>query len=351
MRTLSVALLGAVMAGGAAAQSSVALYGIIDLGPTWYNGGQRQWRLDSGIAYGSRLGFRGTEDLGGGTAAVFDLEMGIAADSGGNTLSFNRESWMGFRNNRFGTVTLGRQTDFMLDFLTFLSGAPFAEGAYSFHPGDYDRVSGVRYDNSIKFTSSQFGGFRFGAHYALGEVAGDVHKNAGRSFGVQYDNGKVYAAAVYTRTNDQVIDPRAQLGIDTLNGAVLTAPITTRAVEVWGAGAGTRFGPWWIRTLLTRAKLETPGGSPTLPTIDVNTRYDLTPNSFVAAGFAHSKLENHRWKKFFVAYDYALSKRTDLSVTYTRLKANAGDRAVLLALPPSSTNTATAVRFAITHKF
>jgi predicted porin len=67
----------------------VSIYGLIDLGLTYYSnavktggGGASLLRMDSGIAQGSRIGFKGTEDLGGGLNAFFTLETGFGADDG-----------------------------------------------------------------------------------------------------------------------------------------------------------------------------------------------------------------------------------------------------------------------------
>jgi predicted porin len=68
-------------------------------------------KLTSGIASGSRLGFRGTEDLGDGLAAFYVLEMGINADTGvlgQGGLGFGRQSMVGLQGG-FGSVSLGRQ--------------------------------------------------------------------------------------------------------------------------------------------------------------------------------------------------------------------------------------------------
>src|SRR5688500_13267011 len=93
---LALAVLGA-FAGAASAQTNVTIYGVADVGIARTDsdapGSNATWGLNSGIQSGSRLGFRGTEDLGGGLSAIFQLENGFNIDTGGlataNTL-FNR---------------------------------------------------------------------------------------------------------------------------------------------------------------------------------------------------------------------------------------------------------------------
>src|SRR4051812_24494423 len=73
-----------VAAGSACAQSSVTLYGVVDVGVSYYKGEGSPGRLKitSGGSQQSRLGFRGTEDLGGGMYAGFELEAGLNPDTG-----------------------------------------------------------------------------------------------------------------------------------------------------------------------------------------------------------------------------------------------------------------------------
>lgn len=80
---LLAGLIGACFAAPVLAQSSITIYGIADAGiHVSSNGEGTKTKLVSGIADGSRLGFKGTEDLGGGYKAVFNLEARIELDNG-----------------------------------------------------------------------------------------------------------------------------------------------------------------------------------------------------------------------------------------------------------------------------
>src|SRR3954469_8035606 len=83
---LALAVLTAVT-GAAYAQSTVTLYGKIDLGLVLDSGNAngKSVRISSGVTGGSRLGFKGVEDLGGGLKASFQLETGYCADSAAPT--------------------------------------------------------------------------------------------------------------------------------------------------------------------------------------------------------------------------------------------------------------------------
>src|SRR5437868_4896157 len=91
--------LAAAFAGAAQAQSSVTVYGAVDLGLVLERGPAGSvTKLSSGVEAGSRLGFKGTEDLGGGLSAKFVLEMGISVDNGGlnqGGAAFGRQSLVG----------------------------------------------------------------------------------------------------------------------------------------------------------------------------------------------------------------------------------------------------------------
>ncbi|MGN4074153.1 porin, partial [Burkholderia gladioli] len=118
-KSIAALAVTAAAASPALAQSSVTLYGVIDEGLNYTNniGGKGgAVELTSGYAQGSRWGLRGTEDLGGGLAAIFTLENGFDASSGkaqeGGRM-FGRQAYVGLQDKRYGTVTLGRQYDSM----------------------------------------------------------------------------------------------------------------------------------------------------------------------------------------------------------------------------------------------
>ena len=121
-----------ILTGTAHAQSSVTLYGLIDAGLTYTNsqisgtgsGGHSNWQMTSGSVQYSRWGLRGAEDLGGGLKAIFTLENGFNVNNGqfsSNNRLFNRLAFVGLTARQYGTLTLGRQTDDMVDFVAPLS--------------------------------------------------------------------------------------------------------------------------------------------------------------------------------------------------------------------------------------
>lgn len=109
---LAGAALSAMGCSNAFAQSSVTLYGLLDLSmDATHSGNQTTYRMLSGAQTGSRFGIRGTEDLGGGNHVNFVLEDGFNLASGqasDSTAAFNRQAWLGM-SGHWGEVRLGRQ--------------------------------------------------------------------------------------------------------------------------------------------------------------------------------------------------------------------------------------------------
>jgi predicted porin len=117
---LALAALGA-FAGAASAQSSVTMFGVVDVNVMTVSNDDRTYSMGTDGMASSRLGFRGVEDLGGGLKASFWLEMGIAPDTGrnagiwgngttstnSNQLIFNRRSTVSL-SNQWGELRLGR---------------------------------------------------------------------------------------------------------------------------------------------------------------------------------------------------------------------------------------------------
>ena len=112
-------------AGAAQAQSSVTVYGLLDMGYVGYNTrfaegntGSKAVNKTTGNAFSSsaestsRLGFKGTEDLGGGTSAFFTVELGITPNSQqavNSGATQNRQTFVGLKKNGLGSTAIGTQ--------------------------------------------------------------------------------------------------------------------------------------------------------------------------------------------------------------------------------------------------
>jgi predicted porin len=164
-------------AGTTFAQSSVELYGIVDLGyhnekASFNEGGDSFTDKRTGLSSvvsGSRIGFRGTEDLGGGLKAGFVLEYAITPDENngiGAGASPNRQSFISL-TGAFGDVRLGRQ----LTLHHINQGAGDLLGnlnAQAGYLGGADSV--VRQNNAVTYTSPSFSGFTVAVQKGFGET-------------------------------------------------------------------------------------------------------------------------------------------------------------------------------------
>lgn len=186
----------------ASAQSSVQVYGIVDLGLEHLTGVANGTREESATRVtinnqqASRLGFRGTEELGGGLKALFNLEAGFAPDTGvslqGGRL-FGRAATVGLSGS-FGTVTLGRQRNAIFDL--HLQFAPLGYTSYGAVSPDMAFFT-QRPDNSIKY-AGKHGSFSTALLYSFGRDAvagaGTQSEVAGNSkIGRQIGANAVYA--------------------------------------------------------------------------------------------------------------------------------------------------------------
>src|SRR5574338_760341 len=161
------------------AQSNVTIYGIVDMGYAYrgdnvVDGVKNRNGIDSGIANGSRLGFKGTEDLGNGMKAGFVLEQGILADTGSSAQgrTFGRQSFA-YLGGNFGTVGLGRQ--YAPQFVLLDSLDPFGTG----HVGASNNIYAieVRLDNLVSYTSPSWNGFNVVAGYTFSAAGNESRGN------------------------------------------------------------------------------------------------------------------------------------------------------------------------------
>lgn len=202
------------MTGVAHAQSDVTLYGLVDLfvgdastkvsvGGTSFNADPGT-SLTSGGLSGSRWGLRGSEDLGGGLKAIFQLEAGFDADDGVGSGGFDRTSKVGLSGG-FGTFEMGRQyTQMFLLVDGFDAQATSAFSATkaiygpSLLPAGTLQAPATRRNNMLQYTTPSMGGFSAAAQYAFGENGGPG-VSAGRAISLSagYADGPVAVQGVY----------------------------------------------------------------------------------------------------------------------------------------------------------
>ena len=205
---LSVAAVLACCAGGAWAQSSVSIYGIADAGYVHESGGKNGSvnKITSGTGSTSRIGFRGSEDLGDGMSVFFTLENGHRLDTGEVDASgtiFNRQAFVGLKT-RAGALSLGRQYTAWHQALTQV-GDPFGTGYAGGSKNLFaDYGSNVRTSNTVLYASPVMRGFSGDLAYSFGEQPGS--SKAGRQYGasVGYSAGPLNLRLVYNNKNSDV---------------------------------------------------------------------------------------------------------------------------------------------------
>jgi predicted porin len=321
-RTLFAMAVLWVFAGPASAQSSVAIYGAIDLGiARERDAAGTVVGISSGMMNGSRLGFKGAEDLGHGLSAIFTVENGFAADTGAMAqggLLFGRQAFVGLAG-KFGTIRLGRQqTPVYRNNDVF---DPFCNGM----AGDSIRLinySGSRTNNMISYTYDA-NGFRGQLQYAPGEMNGN--NVAGRTvagFG-GYRQGAVDIVATYQRTYNAsgtiggmtaLVGGNYDLGYAKLYGAYAWNRDVMAPTGVFSQGAD-------MRNVLLGASIPTGGAG------NIKVSYIVLQNKAVA---------NAKSRQFGLGYVYDLSKRTALYASGARLSNEA--RAGLYSSTPGGEN-------------
>jgi predicted porin len=322
----------ALAAPAAFAQSSVTIYGIIDLDGQYLSGHSKDVLVTSGGQSGSRIGFKGTEDLGSGYFADFVLEGGLNVDTGGSAQGgqlFGRQAFGALRTP-FGTASAGRQyssiymqTGDFSEFSNVSVGATTAViGGWA---GGYEPIRGsannaatstatgselngspARVNNSFRYTTPTFEGFKASFLYGAGEVTGDTNNtrlydlsarytNYGADVLVSYvsDKASNATAVLNSKTNLDIITVSAAYTIDAfkVEGGYLSAN-DKRPADQDGHG-------FWL------------GG-------DYKLGQNVIRAQWVQNNPNHNNTGLGKTNAFGVGYEYDFSKRTNLYTSLTR---------------------------------
>ncbi|PQV54707.1 porin [Paraburkholderia sp. BL21I4N1] len=325
-----------VLSSMAHAQSSVTLYGSIDEGFEYISnlGGHADYAMVSNTQQlGSRWGIKGTEDLGGGVNAVFQLENGFSLNNGSalpNGQMFGRQAYVGIGSNQFGTVTLGRQYDSVVDYVAPLAAVGSWGGTLFSHLDDADNLNETfRINNSVKYTSADYAGLQFGGLYGFSNQAGAFSDNRAWSVGTRYQNGPLSVAAAYMNIDN---------GSANSTGAVIGTPQLSAQQRVAGVGANYTIGPAVLGLVYTHTDIV---DRPTVPAtstvkfdnIEFNAKFNVAAAWYLAAMYVYTRdsvtysggHNNPHENQVGVMADYRLSKRTDVYVqgVYQKASGNA----------------------------
>lgn len=340
--TLSAVMLA--ICGSASAQSTVTLYGLVDLSVNNTRSGEKvggdrsTWAMNDGTVNGlngSRWGVRVNEELGNGLKAGAVLESGILADSGTAAQggrAFGRQAFLSLNSASLGEVRLGRQYIFE-DGVMGLSN-PFGN-ALTLNPGTGVTnmtkalpmwLNAPRADNVAQYVTPTFAGFNAGVQVAPGE--GTADRFHGLKLG--YAQGPVSAGLSYEwnkarTTGDKVnksltfganynfgtfkllggFQSNKDLAANSGNGAfvVTAAPVVTGSstftvtkLTGYTFGVEVPVGQFLLGTNFTKVKYESATGtSDNLGKFAVGARYSLSKNTylFTSASLATGGLKDY----------------------------------------------------------
>jgi predicted porin len=310
---LALAVLGA-FAGVASAQSSVTIYGLLDQAVMKSNGGTASNPgAPAGSAYqvaqsaGSRLGFRGNEDMGGGLSAQFQIEHRFSPDTGavGNTDSFwQGRSYVQVTSAAVGSVYMGRE--YTPAFWPAVKSDPFgwdgvgqigSKAWAGYLTPNAGQGSGVRTSNTVGFRSASFGGLTIQAAAGLSENSTTGRTNG---FNIEYGGGPIYAGLGYesvtngTQNKQGVVNGafHYDLGVVKLMAYGVSAKVGTNGNtknKMFSFGVRAPIGPGVLKGQVYR--------------------FDPQGNT-------------NNETKFGIGYDYSLSKRTNLYVDFGQAKSD-----------------------------
>lgn len=296
---LLAAALFATLPLAASAQSSVTVYGIMDAAiaveDTDVADGRRTV-INSGNQSSSRVGFRGTEDLGNGLKAMFNVEAGMDLGTGvGDSALFGRRSVVGLQG-AFGTVTVGRE------YTPIASVAAMSDimgqGFYGTNLSAFatNRMT-RRVSNSVNYKSESLSGFKVSAAYAAGEKNVDPSGDL-MGFALEYANGSLSLGAGYHVFERLAASDDKEMAV----------------------GAAYKIGDFELKGNYMIA--DQSGANNEFKQANVGASYTMGSNK-VFVNLQQNKTENGaKANTFAVAYSYSLSKRTNLYSAYASLRNN-----------------------------
>lgn len=385
-RLLMACALAGIFAGTACAQGNVTIYGIADTGIAKSTGSDI--RIGSNVD--SRIGFRGTEDLGDGLKAEFNLErcvnlsdgtrgarhpnyqdqtmqMGEVIRTGDKSRVWQPPEWqsvanIGFRSDTFGAVHIGRVVNYAIE--NYRSLDPFYQNGVS--AGLYTLVDSEVNANTLRYDSPNWNGFSFGLAYTIGENTNPRSRNEGGAYlnrhhidndgwlvGGRYRNGGLDLLANYEKIVDSNDSYKWNLGAAyTFSDASWGSLKVSAGYESVSIQAFNGLG--------TEAEVDIFNGldhSINQKNAIVGLQYRYGPHT-VNASYNHGKIEygqDSKDNKYALGYTYSLSKRTSLYANASYLDADDAMASIAYNTyyPDLRTGHDTVVSYqvGITHKF
>ena len=357
---LAAALLaGFATAGVAQAETSVTLYGILDTGYGYQNykydhaGADitaKSSGLRDGTFNGNRFGLKGSEDLGDGLRAIFQLEQGFNLGDGkaaNGDRQFHRQAFVGLSSDNWGTFTMGRQYSAGVDTFLVPNGVNLGDADKVF--GSTGLGEGTRVDNSFKYTTPDLSGFKailmYGTDNDGGTTVGrntdgSAFANRGSrvSVGALYANGPIGVGASYDRQSQTGAVGSAS-NLDAATSWQINGSYDFEVVKLGLAYGQDRHGKLgWNGAAGGLTGVTLPAGVATLDNDFKSSNYHVGLSAPLAGGtlyagwnYSTSNLDDSdKWgdgadniSTYQLNYVYPLSKRTSL-YTYASYAKNIG---------------------------
>ena len=329
----------------------------------------------------SRLGLKGSEDLGGGTSAIWQIESGITADAGSGTWA-SRNTFVGLAGESWGDIKLGNNDS---PYKSSTRGLDlFADTV-----ADNRSVVGIigqgtssldaRNSSSLTYTSPDLSGFKVSAQYvaaAEGATTNGTNKGSNFSASLAYNAGPITAAAAMVQMK------AGATGTGT--SAVSTAPFTVAALSTTTAATpavddklrGLRLGGGYKMDAVTvnavferiESDITHAGGRTDLVktnSIYVGGKFAVSGSDAVKVAYTRrgdvgegaQKVSQSKVSQWSVGYDHAMSKRTSVYALYTKMN---NDNISGLGLTNASSDSVsarangadpTAFAFGVKHSF
>ena len=319
MKKSLIALAVLAASGASFAQSTVTLYGVADLG---YNTDKKTVGTVAtkttgltSILSGSRLGFRGTEDLGGGLKANFVMEYAVQPDEAATSMA-NRQSFVGLSGG-FGSVNLGRQ----YTQIHGVQGTFDANGNATAAGWLGGGTSTVRQSNAIVYSTPSFSGFSAAVELGFAEAAQggstNVTGNAGNTtaFGLGYANGPLTVKAA----SETIKLARLSYTAPGVVPAVAATPTETYMSDALASRKATSIGASYdlgvakVMAVSTSAKagltdkgeVKTSNFGVSVPMGAITLNATVSNGKYIDSGAASVKTNGYQF-----GANYSLSKRT-----------------------------------------
>lgn len=297
MKKLALAAaLCAAFTGSVFAQSNVTLYGRVNTSVEFQDNGATDVVAMRNNA--SRWGLRGTEDLGGGLAAFFQLEAGFDSDTGAGSGGFTRDAYVGLKSNslgqvKFGRILLGSLYSSTIDYIGVFNhdtGTTSEDNIYTLNVG---------FANVVEYTSPNFGPVSFSVSANAGEATGNKTVEGV----VNYDVEGLHIGGGYSKTEDTG-------GNDVVKGFSIGAFYTTGPLGLGLAYENSDVAGLGKRDQVTGTAMYTVGASEFHLSVGYAGEWDNVSDSDAL--------------QYTLGYNYNLSKRTKVYAFYFAVDNKSG---------------------------